>query len=210
MPHKTYKTEYSNHVHQLVVSVSRHYYVTSNGKFKQQKKALGGKLGCPATYTKKHIVHYLIRDHFSGLFYAEVTDTDNILSVLEFLKRAWSAKEGHPLQGIPNALTVPHSVRTVWPEIIPFLDAFSIQPVDVTSGFQGGVRDIRTWEEHLRTGLYESGFPPDYSEVRAQAAQTCAFISTYGSNGPKADIWRDNLHEDIYIPPFQSTAATEL
>jgi len=155
--YQSYETDHSNHVHQLVVAVSRHLYITSDGKLKHQKKALEAKLDRPDSHTKRHVVHYLIRDHFSGLFYAEVTDTENSFSVFDFLYRAWSKKEYHPLYGVPYALTVPKNVRAVWPSLVPFLEEITIEPIDVTSGFQGGVRDIRTWEDDLRCGLYKSG-----------------------------------------------------
>lgn len=202
--YQRYRTDESNHVHQLVVSISRHFYVTSTGKFKYQKKDIKAKLGQPESYSRRHIVYYLIRDHFSGLFYVEVTDTDNMLSVFEFLYRAWSKKEHNPLYGAPSALTVPKNVRTVWPELVPFLEEIGIQPGDVTSGFQGGVRDIRTWEEELRCGLYKSGHPPNYSEVLESAPYACARfnISSYRGKS-KAEIWEENLPKDIYLPTSQ-------
>lgn len=204
MVFQSYKTDHPNHVHQLVVSVSRHLYVTSNGKFKYQKKAFEAKLDRPDSYTKKHIVHYLIRDHFSGLFYVEITDTKNIFSVFEFLYRAWSRKDHHPLCGIPYALTVPKNVKALWSNITPFLEEITIQSVDVTSGFQGGIRDIRTWEEDLRCGLYKSGYPPDYSEVSEYAPYACAQLNTFNCRGKsKAEVWQENLPEDIYLPVSQ-------
>jgi hypothetical protein len=199
--YQRYKTDGSNHVHQLIISVSRHLFVTADGKFKHQKKAFDARLDKPESFTKRHVVHYLIRDHFSGLFYAELTDTSNIFSVFNFLYRAWSKKEWHPLYGVPFGLSVPKNVRSVWPQLIDFLEKIGVDSIDVTSGFQGGVRDLRTWEEELRCGLYESGYPPDYEEVLRLAPSSCMLFNVSDYRGPsKATRWHENLVDEVYVP----------
>lgn len=196
-----YKTDESNEVHQLVVAVSRHCYVTAGGKFQRQKKVFEVRLDKPESFTKRHIVHYLLRDHFSGLFYAEITDTTNMFAVSEFLYRAWSKKEAHPLYGIPFGLTVPSTVRALWPDLVARLNEATIQPIDVTSGFQGGIRDLRTWENELHWFSYESGYPPDYDEVRRRAPEICAdYNGSEYRSGLKAKRWNENLPEEMYVP----------
>ena len=196
-----YKSYYSNHVHQLVVSVSKHLYVTESGKFKYQKKPFEVALDRLESFRKRHIVHYLVRDHFSGLFYAEVADSKGFLPITEFLYRAWSPKSVHPLYGIPSALTLPKTVKKVWPDLEPFIESLGITVIAVTSGFQGGIRDIRTWDERLRTGLYKSGYPPDYSEVLEQAPANCVWLNTSESKGrSKAAIWKSGLTGRTYVP----------
>lgn len=198
---KRYKTDQSNEVHQLVVAVSRHSYITASGKFQRQKKAFEVRLDKPASFTKRHVVHYLLRDHFSGLFYAELADTTNVFPVHEFLRRAWSKKDAHPLYGIPFGLTVPGTVRALWPDLVPRLKEATIEPIDVTSGFQGGIRDLRTWEDQLHFGWYESGFPPDYEEVLRRAPEACAnFNSSQYSGEPKVRSWSENLPVETYVP----------
>lgn len=198
---KRYQTNQSNEVHQLIVAVSRHSYVTAQGKFQRQKKAFEVRLDKAETFTKRHIVHYLLRDHFSGLFYVEVTDTMNIFPVHEFLYRAWSKKDSHPLYGMPFGLTVPATVRALWPDLVPRLKEATIEAIDVTSGFQGGVRDLRTWEDALHFGWYDSGYPPDYEEVLRRAPEACAnFNLSEYRGGPKARIWTENLPEQTYVP----------
>lgn len=199
--YQRYKTDCSNHVHQLIVTVSRHYFVTANGKFKHQKKAFDAQIDKPESFTKRHVVHYLIRDHFSGLFYAELTDTENIFPVFEFLYRAWSKKEFHPLCGIPFGISVPKNVQILWPRLTGLLEELGVRSIDVTSGFQGGVRDLLTWENQLKGGLYESGYPPDYEEVIKQAPHNCAWANMSDYRGiSKATKWRENLPETIYLP----------
>jgi hypothetical protein len=187
-----YRSDYSNQVHQLVVSVSRHYYITKQGKYQYQKKPFEVDLG--ESSSKLHVVHYLIRDHFSGLFYAELTDTQHLIPIREFLYRAWSEKREHPFLGVPSGITVPKNVQKLWPAVAGFLAGLGIEVIKVTSGFQGGVRDIRTWEDHLKWGLYRSGIPPDFSEVQSQAIETCRQLAAWSVNGePKERKWRNNL-----------------
>jgi hypothetical protein len=204
------KTDYSNNIHQLIVTVSRHFFVTAGGKFKHQKKAFDAHIDKPESFTKRHVVHYLIRDRFSGLFYAEITDTDNVVSVFEFLYRAWSKKDNHPLFGVPFGVLVPKTVQAVWPNLTGFLKELGIEPVEVTSGFQGGVRDLRTWEDELRWWLYESGYPPDYEEVLTYAHLNCARINMSDYRGTsKAAKWRENLPDKVYVPSSKESFSIE-
>jgi hypothetical protein len=46
--------------------------------------------------------------------------------------------------------------------------------------FQSGIRDLRTWEDELHFGLYESGYPPDYKEVLRRAPEACANFNVSG------------------------------
>ena len=197
--YQTYETKCSNEIHQLMVSVSRHFYITPTGNLKHQKKPFEVSLGKPKKFPKRHIVHYLVRDHFSGLFYVEITDIENMFSVFDFLYRAWSKKDNHPLYGVPYGVTVPKGVRTVWPQLVPFLEEAAIQPIEVTSGFQGGIRDIRTWEEWLRGSLsydlYTSGYPPNYKKVLQLTLDRCADFNT-----SKTELWAQNLPEDVFLP----------
>ncbi len=198
-----YRSDYSNQVHQLVVSMSRHYYVTKQGKYQYQKKPFEVQLG--AQGTRLHAVHYVIRDHFSGLFYAEISDSDHLIPIEDFLYRAWCKKTEHPFHGIPEAISVPKTVQNVWPLVTELLMQSGIEVIDVTSGFQGGVRDIRTWEDNLRYGPYESGFPPDYTEVKSKATEICRQLATWSSNGEKKEHkWRSNL-KNVLFPMSRET-----
>lgn len=148
-----YQSEYSNQVHQLVVSVSRHFWRTKSGEFKHQKKPFEVSLASLGKSEKNHLVHYLISDHFSGLFYMEIAVAPTLPSVTDFLLRAWSRKDMLPFCGLPEMLTVPKTVSDQFPDLLPWLAQNSVEVLPATSGFQAGVRDLRTWEQHLRYEL---------------------------------------------------------
>jgi hypothetical protein len=185
-----------------MVSVSKHFYVTQNGKYKKQNKAFEVKLNKPNTFTKKHVINYMIRDHFSGLFYAEITDTENFIPISEFLYRAWSKKNNHSLCGMPLGVSIPQSVQNKWPNLVSSIEQLGILPITVTSGFQGGIRDIRTWEEYLRSTPYKSGYPPNYKEVLSNSEEICQLLNTASSGKmDKTTMWKENLAEEILYPP---------
>ncbi len=147
-----YRSDYSNHVHQLVVTVSKHFYVTKQGKFKRQSTPFKAVIGKSSSYTKTHVVHYMITDHYSGLFYSEVTTSDDLFPIEAFLERAWGFKPGHPMQGEPHLLVVPKSVFNAFPGLSAWLYQKPIELVQATSGF-----------------------PPDFAEVQANSFDSCVF-----------------------------------
>ena len=61
-----YQSDYPNQVHQLIVSVSKHLYITARGEIRFQKKAFDVSLDKIGKLPKEHLVHYLLRDHYSG------------------------------------------------------------------------------------------------------------------------------------------------
>ncbi|UKV13213.1 hypothetical protein L6172_14270 [Thalassospiraceae bacterium SW-3-3] len=200
--YKRYKSDFPNQVHQLIISVSRHYYVTKQGRYNHQKKPFEIQIDDDAfeACEKRHVVNYLVRDHFSGLFYAEVTTSDALIRPVEFLHRAWSPKKNHPLHGLPNAITIPKTVQNRWPRLTAFMEELEIIPLNPTSGFQGGVRDIRTWEDELRTQRYESGYPPLFREVSERSPHIMEWTSEWSRWREKHDRWKDHLPEQMLIP----------
>lgn len=147
----SYRSDHSNQVHQVVISVSKHFFIKKDGGLSYQKKPFETSLAKAGMQNRRHVVHYLIRDHFSGTFYAEVFPADNMSDIAEFLYRSWSQKPKHPFCGIPDFITIAATVTDHFPNIHRLLDAYGIGFVKATSGFQSGIRDLRTWEEEVRT-----------------------------------------------------------
>ena len=146
---KTYRSDHSNQVHQLLVSVSKHFHVLKDGRLRDQKKPFEVTLEDMGASDKRHVVHYLVRDHFSNVFYAEIGLSSDPIYVGEFLFRAWSKKEAHRFCGMPEILIVPKTVLAVFPKIVNMAKPCQIAMIPATSGFQAGVRVLRTWENDL-------------------------------------------------------------
>jgi hypothetical protein len=212
---KRYKSDYSNEVHQLVVSPSKHFYVTSKGTFKYQKKSFEVNLETISSTKKLHIIHYLIRDHFSGLFYWELCPSIEPISICDFLFRAWSKKERNFLYGIPEYLTIPKNTQVYFPNLLNFIEKLSISYIKVTSGFQGGVRDIKTIEDRLRYAGFDYNNPsttfpeePEIDLVLERAPEICRRLSDSSYRKPsKKDIWLSGIEPDqkIFIPKSLET-----
>lgn len=60
---------------------------------------------------------------------------------------------------VPDSLTVPKTVVSQFPDLLPWLDDLGVDVIKATSGFQAGVRDLRTWEDEFRNKL--SWYPAD-------------------------------------------------
>ncbi|MDT4956135.1 MAG: hypothetical protein QOJ02_4273 [Acidobacteriota bacterium] len=194
-----YKSDYPNQVHQLVVSVSRHLHITRSGYVRYQKKELDVNLQNVSKSDKEHIVHYLIRDHFSGLFYGEICSSSNLMQVEAFLLRAWSRKDEYIFCGIPGYLSIPKTVSIIFPSVHDFIRELGIETVEVTSGFQGGVRDIRTWENYLRqvVSVREETKP---TEIQSGATRISEYLNDdWEVSQSKMKKWADNINE-IRVP----------
>jgi len=203
---KRYQSNYSNEVHQLIVSPSKHYYVTSSGAFKYQKKPFELKLENIDQVKKIHTIHYLLRDHFSGLFYWEICSSNAPIPIYEFLFRAWSKKQYHPLYGIPDFIAVPKNVQSYFPGLISFIEKISVTYIKVTSGFQGGVRDIRTIEDELRIAGFDYINPhqsqkePPFDLVLERMPEICRrFSDSLYQKPSKKEVWLSGIESEDKI-----------
>lgn len=165
----TYRSLHANETHQLSVTVSKHFFATKDGRLTRQQKPLEVQLRDVHDSKKNHLVHYVLRDHFSGLFYYEFSLAMNLMPVAEFLHRAWSVKSDFPLHGMPHCLSIPGMVRTVFPTIVEQVSRLGIEVIDATSGFQSGIRDIQTIESSLVGPLVAGMIGETSSSVEAAA-----------------------------------------
>ena len=197
-PQVRYRTDYANEVHQLVISVSRHFWVGKDRVIRYQEKPFDVALAKLGRSPKQHLVHYLIRDHFSGLMYAEIGVSETLFSAREFLLRAWSRKDRLSFSGLPHAVTVPKTVQETYHELLPWLDELGVRVIPATSGFQAGVRDLKTWEEHLRYSL--DWYPPDdLAHLPALAESICwGLVEEPIHRRQQVERWRANLRAQRY------------
>jgi hypothetical protein len=145
----SYRSDHPNHVHQLTVAVSKHYYASKDGALKYQKKPMEISLSETHASARRHMVIYSLRDHCSGVFYSEIAFCPSVPTAQDFLGRAWGRKADYLFHGLPVLLTIPRTVQAVFPSLASDAEMLGIKLVDVTSGFQGGIRDLRTIEDSL-------------------------------------------------------------
>jgi len=207
----TYKTDYPNEVHQLAVSVSKHLIILRNGLIKFQQKPIDVGLATLANSPKDHVVHYLIRDHCSGVFYAEVCCSKRLMSLEDFLFRAWSEKAEYEFCGAPECISIPKVVSNYFPRVNELIADYGIQTIEVTSGFQSGaIRDVKTWEHHIRAEINsEEGIKLLSEWTPSVTAEMSAELNgKYSSRSSKIERWKYGITR-VRIPPADGWYAGE-
>ena len=200
-----YRSGYSNERHQLIVCVSKHLYATKDGRIRYQQKPFDVSLMKVEKAEKVHLVHYLIRDDFSGVFYAEIHSGTPLIPVEEFLFRAWSQKENYLFCGMPDFISVPKTVSERFPTVKRLIEAYGLKTIDVTSGFQSGtIQDVKNWEDLVR-GI--SGLSTRSEILREWTPAVCAGYSAYLNDGrrngeSKIEKWRCRAN-NLQVPPLE-------
>ena len=196
-----YSTDFPNEVHLLMVSVSRHLYLAKAGELKYQKKPFEYRLNSVHRSSREMVVHYLLKDHFSGVIYAEVCLHTDMIPVGDFLHRAWARKEDFPFCGIPTALMVPKSVLEWVPDIAGLLEHLQINHIAPTGGFQAGAKDISVWEDEL---VVMTDLQPElrsFQELRRHSVKIAHYLNCRERNGQrKSDRWTTNIKK-VLLPP---------
>ena len=200
MPVARYRTDYRNQVHQLLVTLSRNYYVGKDGLLKYQKKPLPYDLRTVNKSKKTRLVHFILRDHFSGIYYAEMCTHDDMINLGRFLYTAWSEKEGYEFCGVPENLFVPQIIMDRWPTILDLLDDYGIQALKPKSGFQAGTITAKYWQhavvDHaiiVDRGGMTSNY--NFNWLRSQNLEICideANGKAEGTKITKLEKWRQS------------------
>ncbi len=152
--YNTYKSDYPNQVHQLNFSISQNYHVLKNGEIKYQIKKFDVDWKNYQKTGKRHIVNFLIRDHFSNCFYAEIFPIDELPSIVEFLFNAWRKKVNFEFCGIPKNLILGRHIVERFPEIYNLESNAGVNIELATNGFTTGIRSLRDWENNIRFYFY--------------------------------------------------------
>lgn len=102
---------------------------------------------------REHIVYYILRDHFSGFYYVEITSTKNMLPLQDFLLRGFLPKPDINFCGIPDALMIPKQVEDYFPRVDKILNTLGIQKIHPPSGFASGMIAVKNWESIMKIPL---------------------------------------------------------
>jgi len=195
---QTYRSLYPNHTHQLTVSVSKHYWITNEGILKYQHKKMEVSLDKITRSKKNHLIHYIVRDHCSGVVYSEVSTSRKNITLTEFLYRAWNKKNDFAFCGIPELLTIPQIIEKLFPGILESISLLGVQFPKVTSGFQAGVGDVKTLEEYMKF-YTEQLFENNHEKLN----KTYTFIATMNARTgkqSKIDLWCNHVGS-VRVPP---------
>lgn len=183
---------FANETHQLLVTVSRHLYISKGGIVKYQGKPMEVGIGNFHRSRKGHLVYYILRDVFSGNFIFAVAITGELLPLLDFLYFGWRRdKEEDHFWGLPQNLSVPKRISS--PELITGLQQLKIEPFHPTSGFAAGIRIIRDLEDNLR--YYTLGRSAIHFFGTTQGCKSNVYRYMLEDTGKinRVDLWRNNL-----------------
>ena len=188
---QNYRSEYTNHAHQLNVAVSRHLVLTKKGVVRYQEKPIEGA----RAKAVNPLIFCVVRDHLSGTFYAEVHHGNAPTDVRAFLLRAWQKKSTCVFCGLPTLLICPASQTAA---LDSFCDFFGVKLLSATSGFQGGVRDIRELTNMVRWGLNDS-FAGAERQVTLQMTRNDDMESRV-EKSKKRELWQHGLTQPLVLP----------
>lgn len=155
---QSYRSLGPNHVHQLMVTPSKHYYLGQDGLLKRQQKPFALELADMPQAQRQHLVIYTLRDHSTTMLYAEVCFAPALMPLRVFLARAWGAKHYTPFRGLPEILLTSRKVMDVFADDLAAASALGVHLSPATSGFQSGIHGVRVVERWLCAGIDE---PPE-------------------------------------------------
>ncbi|MBB4844328.1 hypothetical protein HNP55_002864 [Paucibacter oligotrophus] len=148
-----YRSPYPNYIHQLFITPSKHLYALKDRRLKWQDKAMEVKLDKIEGADKEHVVHYIVADHTSAAFYAEMRTNKTLMTPIEFLMRAWKKKSDFFFHGVPEHVIVPTAVSSKYPEVRGWLEQLGVGLIPPSSGFQAGIHQVRTWENDVANSI---------------------------------------------------------
>ena len=187
--------DYPNHFHQLLVSVSKHYLVKADGQIRFQKKKLDVSLNTFGNSDRVHVIHYILRDCFSGFYYVEITSSESLIPLQDFLLRAFLPKPDIYFGGMPKLLMIPKQVENLYPSIHGFLAGLNIEIIHPVDGFDSGITALTNWESKFRIALLPE---EDIDMVERWNPRTAMpYLRLF--NSKKLEFWQKHLG-DIFMP----------
>lgn len=182
-------------VHQLLVSVSKHYLIGARGNIRYQKKTIDVSLRNYIKSDREHIVYYILRDRFSGFYYVEVASTKHLVPLQDFLLRAFLPKPDIYFGGMPRVLMVPKDVEAVFPQVDELLSGLKIAKVNPPSGFDSGISAVKDWERMMKIPVGPDGL----DNIKYWNPRTSAhYLDIY--NSENHERWKYYVPEELFMP----------
>lgn len=184
---------FANEIQQLLVTVSRHLYVSKSGVLRYQEKPVEVDTTNFHRSRKDHLLYYVLRDLFSGNFIFAVTTTKELLPLIDFLYFGWKKdkEEGH-FWGLPLRLSLPKRISS--PELIAGLQRLEVEPFHPSSGFTSGIRIIKSLEDNLYHFALRRSAIHSLDTVQRRKNHIYRYMLEGSSDSEnRIDLWRSNL-----------------
>lgn len=171
-------------VHQLLITVSRHFHIGSKGQIRYQNKPMEITLKKLEKSDRNHLVHYILRDEASGFFYAEFCSHKDLIPIRDFLLRGWFVKKSSTFCGLPKSLVFTKTIVDFfsYDSFSDLLTELNIKSFVPTSGFSSGIRVIKDWEDDIYfRAVDEDGDSIELQMITNWNPKTTAFYSNLKS-----------------------------
>jgi len=202
---KSYRSLGPNHVHQLMVAPSKHYYVVQDGLLKYQQKPFEIKLADMPQAKRQHMVIYTLRDHSTTMLYAEVCFAPALMPLRVFLARAWGKKHSTLFRGLPEMLITSRATIDMFAADLDAAAALGVNISPATSGFQSGIHGALAAEKWVSAGIDK---PPEeglkWLRYFCERDEKDKVPRTKQS---KIDSWTDYVGQVRELPPGWGIAA---
>lgn len=208
----SYQSAFPNQVHQLNISISKNHYLLKNDEIKYQSKKFDINWNNYEKTGKRHLVNYLIRDHFSNCFYAEIHPIDEMPDLKDFLYNAWKTKKLFEFRGVPNYLFLSQIILERYPNIKTFSKNVVVFDIElVKNGFASGIRSVRDWENCMKYYLLFNNYNTisDFKNnneyfcrefnLRMNSKKSESNLEKWAKNKPKGVLIDDKNQFDKYF-----------
>ncbi len=184
---------FANEIHQLLVTVSRHLYVSKRGLLRYQEKPVEVDTTNFPSSRKEHLLFYVLRDLYSGNFIFAVTTTRKLLPLTDFLHFGWKKdKDENHFWGLPRKLSLPKRISSSG--LIAGLQRLGVEPFHPSSGFTSGIRIIRSLEDNIYYFALRRSSIHSLDTVQRSKNHIYRYIlEGSGDNINRIDLWRSHL-----------------
>ena len=188
-----YSSDFPNQVHQLNLSISQNHYLLKNGEIKYQTKKFDVNWNDYHKTGKRHLINFLIRDHYSNCFYAEIHPIDEMPDIKKLLFNAWREKDNYEFCGIPYNLILGKHILDKYPEIQNLEENIGMKIQLATSGFVTGVRSLRDWENDIRFEFFYIN-SKNIKDFQQNTEHICRRINLRESSKTEQNLlkWKNN------------------
>lgn len=185
-------TSFSNQTHQLMVTVSRHFYISKNGILNYQEKPFDITLANYQSLKKELLVYYVVIDRFSGNYIFQVTSTRQLLPLADFLHYTWRRdKDEDHFWGLPEQISIPKAITSQ--ALFLGLKKAGVEPFNPTVGFPTGGHVIRNLEEHLWSQILYRSTLHFKASIELHKANIYDLTLGLSTHGDCRVIWQNNL-----------------
>ncbi len=185
------EASFPNQTHQLMVTVSRHFYISKKGILTYQEKPLDFKLNNYQNSKKELLVYYFVIDRFSGNFIFQVATTRQMFPLADFLHYAWRQdKEEDHFWGLPDSIAIPKAISS--PSLLKGLEETGVYPFNPTVGFPSGGHVIKSLEDNLWSQIIYRSTLHFRASIELHKASIYDFILGLGHHGDCRVIWQSS------------------